>query len=293
MLVTGDGNRIELAATETARLKAMHPTSVAGVENMIGLGDLTEASVFRNLRMRYLPQTRHSPPLVYTYTGPILVVINPYRPLMIYGKDHLSHYQNQRLGDLPPHVFAIADNAYAHMMRTKQNQCCIISGESGAGKTESASMPFLLDVSCSRYDWKSTPLGQLLVFFLWFLTFSPFLLLCHSPTQAKHVLKFLAARSSTTEGRHLWVEQQVLAAGTVLEAFGNAKTIRNDNSSRFGKYLSIFFSPSGGMVAASLQHYLLEQSRIVAQGRDERNYHVFYHLLLGSPTSVRTLPPPP
>lgn len=149
------------------------------------------------------------------------------------------HYQDQRLGDLPPHIFAIADNAYAHMLRTKQDQCCIISGESGAGKTESA----------------------------------------------KHVLKFLAARSSSTAGRHLWVEQQVLAAGTVLEAFGNAKTIRNDNSSRFGKYLSVFFSSDGGMVAASLQHYLLEQSRIVAQGQDERNYHVFYHLLIGAPAS--------
>lgn len=153
----------------------------------------------------------------------------------MYGQASLEFYRDKRLGDLPPHIYAIADNAFSHMRKTKQNQCCIISGESGSGKTESA----------------------------------------------KHVLKSLATRSNPAGGRHLWVEQQVLAAGTVLEAFGNAKTIRNNNSSRFGKYSTLFFDASGSMFTASLNHYLLELSRLVKQADNERNYHVFYHMLYG------------
>ena len=203
----------------------MHPTSVQGVEDMISLGDLHEAGILRNLLIRYNEN------LIYTYTGSILVAVNPYQILPIYTAEQIKLYKEKKIGELPPHIFAIGDNCYSLMKRQRQNQCVVISGESGAGKTEST----------------------------------------------KLILQYLAAIS----GKHSWIEQQILEANPILEAFGNAKTIRNDNSSRFGKYIDIHFNKSGTIEGARIEQYLLEKSRIVHQNKDERNYHIFYCMLAG------------
>ena len=157
--------------------------------------------------------------------------MNPYQILPIYTSEQIKLYRERKIGELPPHIFAIGDNCYSLMKRTRQDQCIVISGESGAGKTEST----------------------------------------------KLILQYLAAIS----GKHSWIEQQILEANPILEAFGNAKTVRNDNSSRFGKYIDIYFNNNGIIEGAKIDQYLLEKSRIVHQNPNERNYHIFYCMLQG------------
>ncbi|ODN02660.1 Myosin-VIIa [Orchesella cincta] len=232
-VISAEGRRIqvrdddgkEIWLTPERRIKAMHPSSIQGVEDMISLGDLHEAGILRNLLIRYNEN------LIYTYTGSILVAVNPYQILPIYTAEQIKLYKDKKIGELPPHIFAIGDNSYANMKRYGQDQCIVISGESGAGKTEST----------------------------------------------KLILQYLAAIS----GKHSWIEQQILEANPILEAFGNAKTIRNDNSSRFGKYIDIHFNKGGVIEGAKIEQYLLEKSRIVSQNPDERNYHIFYCMLAG------------
>uniref|UniRef100_A0A3B3BM11 Myosin motor domain-containing protein n=1 Tax=Oryzias melastigma TaxID=30732 RepID=A0A3B3BM11_ORYME len=198
-----------LSTEDEASLKIMHPTSVEGVDDMISLGDMTEAGLLRNLLLR------HQRGLIYTYIGSVLVAVNPYREFPIYSAEQLYH--GQKLGELPPHIFAIAESCYFNMKRNLRNQCCIISGESGAGKTEST----------------------------------------------KLILQYLTAISGQRSTQE--IENQILESNPILEAFGNSKTIRNDNSSRFGKYLEIFFNKNGVIEGARIEQYLLEKSRVCHQ----------------------------
>ncbi|XP_050087157.1 myosin-VIIa-like isoform X1 [Anopheles aquasalis] len=206
-------------------IKPMHITSQRTVPDMITLGDLQEYAILHNLIVRYRQK------LIYTYTGSMLVAINPYEILPIYTNTEINMYRDKKLTELPPHIFAIGDSAYQEMKREKRDQCIVISGESGAGKTEST----------------------------------------------KLILQYLAA----TSGRHSWIEQQIIESNPILEAFGNAKTVRNDNSSRFGKYIDVHFTGEGTIGGARIEQYLLEKSRIVRQNRGERNYHIFYSMLSG------------
>ncbi|KAH9513297.1 Unconventional myosin-IXa [Bulinus truncatus] len=204
---------------------------LAGKEfpDLCSLPDLNEKTLLYNLKSRFNQKN------IYTYVGSILIAVNPFKFFPIYNPKYVSMYQNKRLGDLPPHIFAVADAAYHSMLREKQNQCIVISGESGSGKTESTN------------------------------------LLLHHLTALSH------------KGLHgSGVEQTILGAGPVLEAFGNAKTVHNNNSSRFGKFIQVNYKQNGMVHGAIVEKYLLEKSRIVFQARDERNYHVFYYLLAGA-----------
>ncbi|XP_019512178.1 PREDICTED: unconventional myosin-XV [Hipposideros armiger] len=203
-----------------------------GVEDMTQLEDLQETTVLSNLK------TRFERNLIYTYIGSILVSVNPYRMFGIYGPEQVQQYSGRALGENPPHLFAIANLAFAKMLDAKQNQCIIISGESGSGKTEAT----------------------------------------------KLILRYLAAMNQKRGIMQQVI--QILEATPLLESFGNAKTVRNDNSSRFGKFVEIFLE--GGMISGAItSQYLLEKSRIVFQAKNERNYHIFYELLAGLPAQLR------
>ncbi|XP_073722285.1 unconventional myosin-XV [Misgurnus anguillicaudatus] len=202
-----------------------------GAEDMTQMEELTEAAVLINLKIRF------DQGLVYTYIGSILVSVNPYQLFNIYGTDMVLQYEGHGLGDNPPHLFAIANIAHTTMMDVKRNQCIIISGESGSGKTEAT----------------------------------------------KLVLRYLTA---IHHSRNVTQQIEILEATPLLESFGNAKTVRNDNSSRFGKLVEIFME-EGVISGAITSQYLLEKSRIVFQAKDERNYHIFYEMLAGLPTHMK------
>lgn len=198
------------------------------------LPDLSEQTLLNNLRARFYQEH------IYTYVGSILIAVNPFKFLPIYNPKYVQLYQNRRLGELPPHIFAIADAAYQTLRNERRDQCIVISGESGSGKTESTN--FLL-----------------------------------------HHLAALSARDSAA-GR---VEQIILAAGPILEAFGNAQTKHNDNSSRFGKFVQLQYRANGLVSGALVRKYLLEKSRITSPPQGEYNYHVFYYLLSGTTMSEK------
>uniref|UniRef100_A0A8C7CSF8 Unconventional myosin-IXAa-like n=1 Tax=Oncorhynchus kisutch TaxID=8019 RepID=A0A8C7CSF8_ONCKI len=201
--------------------------------DLCALPELTEHALLESLRSRFRQEK------IYTYVGSILIVINPFQFLPIYNPKYVKMYDNHALGDLEPHIYAVADVAYHAMLQRRRNQCIVISGESGSGKTQSTN--FLI-----------------------------------------HHLTALSQKGFASG-----VEQIILGAGPVLEAFGNAKTAHNDNSSRFGKFIQVNYQESGTVRGAYVEKYLLEKSRLVYQEHNERNYHVFYYLLAGATEEER------
>uniref|UniRef100_A0A3Q1HFV1 Unconventional myosin-Ib n=1 Tax=Anabas testudineus TaxID=64144 RepID=A0A3Q1HFV1_ANATE len=205
------------------------------LDNMIGVGDmvllepLSEDSFIENLRKRF----DHSE--IYTYIGSVVISLNPYRSLPIFTPDKVEEYRNRNFYELSPHIYALADEAYRSLRDQDKDQCILITGESGAGKTEAS----------------------------------------------KLVMSYVAAVCGKGQEVNK-VKEQLLQSNPVLEAFGNAKTVRNDNSSRFGKYMDIEFDFKGDPLGGVISNYLLEKSRVVKQPRGERNFHIFYQLLSGA-----------
>ncbi|TYG85599.1 hypothetical protein ES288_A13G068200v1 [Gossypium darwinii] len=205
-----------------------NPDILDGVDDLMQLSYLNEPSVLFNLQYRYKQD------MIYTKAGPVLVAINPFKKVPLYGNDYIEAYKNKSIES--PHVYAIADTAIREMTRDEVNQSIIISGESGAGKTETA----------------------------------------------KIAMQYLAVL-----GGGSGIEYEILKTNPILEAFGNAKTLRNDNSSRFGKLIEIHFSETGKISGAKIQTFLLEKSRVVQCAEGERSYHIFYQLCAGAPRALR------
>ncbi|XP_044532059.1 unconventional myosin-VI isoform X3 [Gracilinanus agilis] len=202
------------------------------VEDNCSLMYLNEATLLHNIKVRY------SKDRIYTYVANILIAVNPYFDIpKIYSSETIKQYQGKSLGVLPPHVFAVADKAFRDMKVLKMSQSIIVSGESGAGKTENT----------------------------------------------KFVLRYLTESYGTGQD----IDERIVEANPLLEAFGNAKTVRNNNSSRFGKFVEIHFNEKNAVVGGFVSHYLLEKSRICVQGKEERNYHIFYRLCAGASEDIR------
>lgn len=226
--------------TTVASISSIYPKDTeappSGVDDMTKLAYLHEPGVLNNLACRYSLNE------IYTYTGNILIAVNPFRRLPhLYDTHMMQQYKGAPFGELSPHLFAVADACYRALINEHGNQSILVSGESGAGKTETTKM-------LMRY------------------------------------LAFMGGRSGT-EGRT--VEQQVLESNPVLEAFGNAKTVKNNNSSRFGKFVEIQFDKHAKISGAAVRTYLLERSRVCQVSDPERNYHCFYMLCAAPPEDVK------
>uniref|UniRef100_A0A087Y681 Myosin IH n=1 Tax=Poecilia formosa TaxID=48698 RepID=A0A087Y681_POEFO len=220
--------RLDMEGALTARDRV-------GIQDFVLLDETTEVAVISNLKKRF------SKDLIYTYIGTLIVSVNPYKDLDIYSKKQMDVYMGVNFFELPPHIYALADNAYHTMLTEFNNHFILISGESGAGKTEAS----------------------------------------------KKILQYYAVSCPSTTLMNT-VRDKMLMSNPVLEAFGNAKTLKNDNSSRFGKYMDIQFDSQGDAVGGHILNYLLEKSRVVHQNHGERNFHVFYQLVEGGSDDLLT-----
>ncbi|WEW59305.1 class II myosin [Emydomyces testavorans] len=225
----GGRHQVKKAVFESTKKKEI------GVSDLTLLSKVSNEAINENLKKRF----EHGE--IYTYIGHVLVSVNPFRDLGIYTDQVLESYRGKNRLEVSPHVFAVAEACYYNMKAYKENQCVIISGESGAGKTEAA----------------------------------------------KRLMQYIANVSGGTDSSIQHTKEMVLATNPLLESFGNAKTLRNNNSSRFGKYLELQFNSVGEPVGATITNYLLEKSRVVGQIKNERNFHIFYQFTKAAPQSYR------
>ncbi|XP_054639094.1 myosin IEb [Dunckerocampus dactyliophorus] len=206
-----------------------HDVKVSGVDDMVLLSKISEDAITDNLKKRYMDD------YIFTYIGPVLISVNPFKQLPYFTEREVELYQGAAQYENPPHIYALADNVYRNMMIDSENQCVIISGESGAGKT----------------------------------------------VAAKYIMSYVS-KVSGGGAKVQHVKDIILQSNPLLEAFGNAKTVRNNNSSRFGKYFEIQFSRGGAPDGGKISNFLLEKSRVVSQNAGERNFHIYYQLLEGT-----------
>ncbi|NXJ11670.1 MYO1E protein, partial [Odontophorus gujanensis] len=206
-----------------------HNVKHSGVDDMVLLSKITEDSIVENLKKRYMDD------FIFTYIGSVLISVNPFKQMPYFGEKEIEMYQGAAQYENPPHIYALADSMYRNMIIDRENQCVIISGESGAGKT----------------------------------------------VAAKYIMSYVSKISGGgPKVQH--VKDIILQSNPLLEAFGNAKTVRNNNSSRFGKYFEIQFSPGGEPDGGKISNFLLEKSRVVMRNPGERSFHIFYQLIEGA-----------
>uniref|UniRef100_A0A8C6YF54 Myosin IE n=1 Tax=Naja naja TaxID=35670 RepID=A0A8C6YF54_NAJNA len=211
-----------------------HNVKHSGVDDMVLLSKISEDSIVENLKKRYMDD------FIFTYIGSVLISVNPFKQMPYFGEREIEMYQGAAQYENPPHIYALADNMYRNMIIDRENQCVIISGESGAGKT----------------------------------------------VGAKYIMSYISKISGGgPKVQH--VKDIILQSNPLLEAFGNAKTVRNNNSSRFGKYFEIQFSPGGEPDGGKISNFLLEKSRVVMRNPGERNFHIFYQLIEGASNEQR------
>ncbi|XP_013374322.1 PREDICTED: unconventional myosin-Ie isoform X2 [Chinchilla lanigera] len=206
-----------------------HNVKHSGVDDMVLLSKITESSIVENLKKRYMDD------YIFTYIGSVLISVNPFKQMPYFGEKEIEMYQGAAQYENPPHIYALADSMYRNMVIDRENQCVIISGESGAGKT----------------------------------------------VAAKYIMSYIS-RVSGGGPKVQHVKDIILQSNPLLEAFGNAKTVRNNNSSRFGKYFEIQFSPGGEPDGGKISNFLLEKSRVVMRNPGERSFHIFYQLIEGA-----------
>ncbi|XP_049452944.1 unconventional myosin-Ie isoform X2 [Epinephelus fuscoguttatus] len=206
-----------------------HNVKLSGVDDMVLLSKINEDAIVDNLKKRYMDD------YIFTYIGPVLISVNPFKQMPYFGEKEVEMYQGAAQYENPPHIYALADNMYRNMMIDNENQCVIISGESGAGKT----------------------------------------------VAAKYIMSYIS-RVSGGGPKVQHVKDIILQSNPLLEAFGNAKTVRNNNSSRFGKYFEIQFSSGGEPDGGKISNFLLEKSRVVMRNPGERSFHIFYQLIEGA-----------
>merc|ERR1719195_57455 len=235
-LVDNDGTKAvvmcghEKKTFKSSEIGQVNPPKFEKCEDMANLTYLNDASVFHNLEVRFQAK------LIYTYSGLFCIVVNPYKRYPIYTGTVVKMYLGKRRNEVPPHLWAITETAYRNMLQNGKNQSMLITGESGAGKTENT----------------------------------------------KKVISYLAMVATSgkkSAAKKVSLEDQIVATNPILESYGNAKTSRNDNSSRFGKFIRIHFNAAGKLAGCDIESYLLEKSRITQQQEVERSYHIFYQLL--------------
>ncbi|XP_027500240.1 unconventional myosin-Ie isoform X3 [Chiroxiphia lanceolata] len=213
-----------------------HNVKQSGVDDMVLLSKITEDSIVENLKKRYMDD------YIFTYIGSVLISVNPFKQMPYFGEKEIEMYQGAAQYENPPHIYALADSMYRNMIIDRENQCVIISGESGAGKT----------------------------------------------VAAKYIMSYISKISGGgPKVQH--VKDIILQSNPLLEAFGNAKTVRNNNSSRFGKYFEIQFSPGGEPDGGKISNFLLEKSRVVMRNPGERSFHIFYQLIEGASSEQKSV----
>lgn len=231
-LQTESGQNFSYGGKNTAPLSTLQWISLQRiVSDLTLLDDINAPLILHNLKKRFESDK------IYTNLGTILISLNPFFSLPLYGPSVIRDYQEKGVREMPPHVYNIADYALKGILDGPNNQSIVVSGESGAGKTEAT----------------------------------------------KQCLAYLASNAGSSSG----VEQKILLSNPILESFGNAKTIRNNNSSRFGKYIEIFFDTQKEINGSKTQNFLLEKIRVIHQAATERNFHVFYQLTKAASSDMR------